>query len=188
MDNILEYIVFIFFLISILNGIFGKKKKQQEQKRKAAAQSDELQQKPVPTQRKKKDTQEILEELFGLKIPEQKPETANPKVQQFKLQGEKKQYIEEESSWDPEEEFGTVFKKTKERPKYEPKVYKMPEKFVSTEGNIRASEKYHSFDEPKLVRENSRKREIKAMFKDPKTIRDYIIVQELLNEPKAFRI
>ena len=188
MDNILEYIVFIFFLISILNGIFGKKKKKEQQKRKAAAQSGETQQKPVPTQRKKKDTQEILEELFGLKMPQQNTETSKPNVQQFKLPEEKKQYVEEESSWDPEQEFGSVYKQTKERPKYEPKVYKMPEKFVSTEGNIRASEKYHSFDEPKLVRENSRKREIKAMFKDPKTIRDYIIVQELLNEPKAFRI
>lgn len=190
MDSVIEYIVFIIFLISILNGIFGKKKKKQQQQKAQAerkAQPKSGAAKSVP----EKKTQDILEELFGLKMsPEERidsKEAVADKNLDTKLEAEKFQRVD---TWDPEDEFKEVDYSTSEmiQNKFTPRQYQSKSKDLEPVQRIRASEKYHSIAKKVEHNTNKRRKEIKKKLNNPKTIRDYIIVQELLNEPKAFRI
>ena len=188
MDNILEYIVFIFFLISILNGIFGKKKKQQQ---KAKAERELRQKSDAAKSVPEKKSQDILEELFGLKMnPDERMDSkqaAFDKNLSTKLEAEK---FQRDDTWDPEDEFKEVDYSSGEmtHKEFTPEAYQPVKQSYKPVQRIRASEKYHSTAKKVELNTNKRREAIKKKLNDPQTIRDYIIVQELLNEPKAFRI
>jgi hypothetical protein len=186
MDNIIEYIVFIFFLISILNGIFGKKKKKQQQADKDS-QTVRQQRVPESESQEKKPAQNILEELFGLKMPSESS-PSQERYDAFNTKDSKSRDYQKESSWDPEEDYDDYFTKTLKKATPAISEFKAPKSILKLDDKIPGLKNIPAFEQNIPVKENLRRKNIKSKLKDPKSLRDYIIVQELLNEPKAFRI
>jgi hypothetical protein len=104
-----------------------------------------------------------------------------------KLEAEK---FQRDDTWDPEDEFKEVDYSSGDmtNEKFTPQAYQPEKQNYKPVQRIRASDKYHSTAKKVKLNTNKRREEIKKKLNDPKTLRDYIIVQELLNEPKAFRI
>lgn len=186
MDNIIEIIVFFFVIYSILSSLFGKKKKQQ----KAQPSDTTVPDIPQPTRRvpqtgipQRPSSQDILEELFGLKIP--KPEEADP------YSRPENQENLEYQSWDPEKDFK---KKVEEKEKYE---YRNIEKEYADVNydRITTLEKSKKRLKPAVTKHkpntmvslNKRTVEIKQKLRDPQSIRDLFIISEIINKPRALR-
>lgn len=186
MDNIIEIIVFFFVIYSILGSLFGKKKKQQ----KAGPSEKPLPDIPRQTRRvpqtrspQRPSSQDILEELFGLKIP--KPEE-NDQYSQPEYQ-ENLEY----QSWDPEKDFK---KKVEEKEKYE---YRNIEKEYADVNydKISTLEKTKKKPKPVTIKKetlptvslNKRTVEIRQKLRDPQSIRDLFIISEIINKPRALR-
>ena len=70
-SNLFEYLIIIFFIVSALQSLFGKKKKEKQQRerreRQASGQAGGREQQ---SQRREESGKDVLEELFGLKFPE----------------------------------------------------------------------------------------------------------------------
>ena len=192
-----EYLIIIFFIISALQGIFGKKKKQQQQSRQAQNRPS------VPRQRqaevKKESTQQILEQMFGLKIPEEnKRQTKIPSDTRTEILDPSGYH---DTSWNPEEEYEdsvgveTVRYENQEyQNRHSKTVYSEPTRKTVKEtdsarkimGNIPTQMKVEeigktSSDTIQFVQR------IRNNISNPDSIREYILVSEILNKPKALR-
>lgn len=184
MDNIFELIIFFFVIYSILSSLFGKKKKkpQTEQRKKPV----QYRSKPEPQQRTQTSQQsnkDILEELFGFKIPQPESEPQSSRSEKY---NENLEY----SSWDPEKEFE---KKVKQRESIEyrniekdipdinyDKVASLEKKqIVKTKSSVQAYEAIKST--------NKRAAGLRKKLNNPESFRDLFIVSEIINKPKALR-
>lgn len=186
MDNIIEIIVFFFVIYSILGSLFGKKKKQQKtspSERSAPDIPRQTRRVPQTGIPQRPSSQDILEELFGLKIP--KPEEADP------YSRPENQENLEYQSWDPEKDFK---KKVEEKEKYE---YRNIEKEYADVNydKISTLEKTKKRQKPVIKKQepltpvtlNKRTVEIRQKLRDPQSIRDLFIISEIINKPRALR-
>ena len=166
MDNFFDYIIIFIIIISLLNSIFGKKKKQEQQKEEGNVEP--------ASQKKKQDAVDILEQMFGIPTEKKEPE----------YYGETDN---DSQSWDPAAEFGEAEKvPAVETTKKESTRF---ERMQSAEFTPLDKNKDYSVletDVKKSTKSNKRKREIISKLRNPKTIRDYILVSEILGKPKAF--
>lgn len=115
--NLFEYLLIIFFIVAALQNFLGKKKKQQQQREKQAEQQ-------VHTTRERRverqeSTKDILEQLFGLKIPDED----GPQKSRTPSDITEESYGYNDSSWNPEEEFQDVVVSTPSRTSKREKVY-----------------------------------------------------------------
>ncbi len=166
MDSFFDYIIILVIIISILNSIFGKKKKQQQAKTEGDVK---------PTSEKQKhDAVDILEQMFGISSEKKEP----------KYYGEKD---DNQQSWDPEAEFSDADPKSvTETPAKVPSNY---EKLQSAEFTPLDSHKKIDLlhqEEAKIAKLSKRQQELIKKLKDPKSLRDYVLVSEILGKPKAF--
>ncbi|MGD8780108.1 MAG: hypothetical protein PVH88_14230 [Ignavibacteria bacterium] len=180
MDNIFELLVILFLIFSAFSSILSKKKKQRKEMEKKTSS-------PVPSSKKSKD---IFEELFGLKFPEENEETIE--TVSYKT--------EEENTWDPESEFlgGTKPSQPKTR-QIEKKSSKIESQYKPswqqvnydklTRSEIKELDKETTLKEfsKTKVSVNKKALEIKTKLNSPTTIREYILISEILNKPKALR-
>jgi len=68
MDDIIKVLFFLFFLWSLIGPIFSKKEKDQKRERQIPKRPEGKAKRTLPS---KKPSNEVLEELFGLKLPSQ---------------------------------------------------------------------------------------------------------------------
>lgn len=180
MDSIFEYLILLFFIFSIIQSIFSKRKKE-----KARKQGQPVEKTPKKAKKPEKP-QDILEELFGIKIP--KPEEA----ESADVKREPEPYSSRDSSdpntWDPSAEYEDV-------PRSEPQMEKTGNKYEygqDIDELIRKSrESLESLAEVKIEAADKeviseRLLKFRRMLRDPKKLQDFIIIQEVLNKPKAF--
>jgi len=192
MDNNIEILFFILFVaFSILSSILDKKKKQ---KRKEHSQNI-----PKPGQVKAKKTEtknektpeELLREMFGLPTMEDqtKPQQNDPYSERSK------EYYEENSTWNPEKEFKgydeqvskpevNVNSREEAKSKYSNfigKDFKTP----SAEDEIHKLTE-ELFNVQKKAKKYSRSKVINQI-KDPNSLKDYIVVSEILQKPISLR-
>ncbi len=161
MDNFFEILIIFFVIISILNSIFGKKKPQQKESEK---QEDIPE---IPQQ--KQNNKEIFERIFG--IPAQKSEE------------EIKSQTDEYNTWNPEDEFKDL---TEHKPEEIITVdYDKLESLEAKQHEIQKKDTVISLT-PLVRPSNLRLIELMRIMKNPMTLRDYILVSEILNKPKAF--
>jgi hypothetical protein len=183
MDNLFELIIFFFVIYSIISSLFGKKKKPQTQQRKKPVQYRSKPEVDTKTSTAKPSNKDILEELFGFKIPQ-------PETEPQSTRNEKYDENLEYSSWDPEKEFD---KKVKQRESVE---YRNIEKDVPDINY----DKEVSLEKKKLTRPKSVFQEYETIKKinkkaiglrnklrNPETFRDMFIISEIINKPKALR-
>lgn len=185
MDNLFEIIIFFFVIYSVLGSLFGKKKQQknqqQQQKRKTVPAS--ARRVPQTSAPNKPSSQDILEELFGMKFPRTEEDTSY-------AQRRSNDNLEYES-WDPQKDFE---KKVEQKEKYE---YRNIEKKIpdinydklaaleTEQKKINSAKSVLAYTEIKKI--DKRTNEIKNKLRDPKTIRDLYLISEILNKPKALR-
>ena len=165
MDSFFDVLIIFVIIISILNAVFGKKKKQEHENPENLSE-------PV-ARNKKQDSVDLLEQLFGVPSQTKKPEYKTTKTGYGQ-------------TWNPEEEFGEItsvhqpvkrvdvnYDKLKSLEISKPKPTKKVEKIEIVSSNI--------------VKQNKRQKEIIRNLKNPKTIREYILVSEILGKPIALK-
>ncbi len=185
MDNLYEYILVIFLIISFLNGIFGKKKKKEQQ-----ARQREQEARPVPSGNKsRKSDRDTLEEILGIKLPipeEEKEERAQVRGNQ---------------SWNPEEEFRAESPKPQQR-QVQREFRKSSEQITAEKRLERAKreiekKKAEVYDidtliplpdnSPGAMGESKRITALRKKLQQPDSMRDIIIAAEILKRPGKFR-
>jgi len=180
MDNIIEIIVFLFIIYSIFGSFFGKKKTQQKNNNRIPGNNPT---EGVPKRTSsRQDNLETLEELFGFKLPR----TEDP----FPQQQSTKNSNSESNTWDPEKEFYTklnVREKSTKKPveksipnisfdKLNPIELRKKKQIVKPETRKKEKSFYHN-----------RSSDIRKKVNNPESIKEFIIISEILNKPKALR-
>lgn len=195
-SNFFEYLIIIFFIVSALQSFLGKKKKQQQKNNKQQSTTVSPQ---AQTEKKKESAQDIFEQMFGLKIPDQnEKQTKIPSDTETDVLDPKGYH---DSSWNPEEEYEDSI--GVETVRYENQDYQ--NRHSNTEYADRTVGKT---DQPSTAKEIMGKiptkmevekvgesdketvqfiERIRNNITNPDSIREYILVSEILNKPKALR-
>jgi len=168
MEDFFQIIIILVFIISSIVSSMRKKKKQQAKKTfpvKVESKTNSQQQ---------KSSADILEELLGFKVnlPEPQKQEAPP------VYAESSQA--DVDTWDPEKEFSD--KNADGYNDYQEKINAKKVEFDLDRN------KYKAFKEditlPIMIKKPVHK---KNLFTKQTNLKDYIIIQEILNKPKAFR-
>ncbi len=160
MDNLYEILFFIFiFILSGLSSYFEKKKKSGQAKKKA------------PAQPQKAPSQDILEQILGYKQTEPEP-TAGTE-------------ITETETWNPEEEFDTSYEETVEpyRPGKETETVRQTPPVEAQLVSGSNEEKYKTI----TGLQTGYRKNIVEKLRNPETLREMVLVSEILGKPKALR-
>ncbi len=192
-----EYLIIIFFVVSALQSFFGKKKKQQQKEKQSQQRVSVPRQQR--TEQKKESTQQILEQMFGLKIPEEnKRQTKIPSDTTTEVLDPRGYH---DTSWNPEEEFEdsigieTVRYENQEyQNRHSKTVYSEPDRKTVMEvdssrrimGKIPTQMKVEEVGKS-LTETVQFVQRIRNNISNPDSIREYILVSEILNKPKALR-
>ncbi|MBI1939483.1 MAG: hypothetical protein HYS25_15345 [Ignavibacteriales bacterium] len=183
MDDIIQLIVFFFVIYSIVASIFGKKKTQKSETQRRTQVPYQTKDSGKVYSRKQTSSADVLEELFGFKIPKTENEyrTANYDREGINL---------EKVSWNPEKEFE---KKVSAREAYEKRNIekRVPDIDYDKLVSLESARKKTAVDHHKIYARqsdaNKKAEEIKRRLKSKSTVKEAFILSELLNKPKALR-
>lgn len=174
MEDLFQIIIIVFFILSSIASSMRKKKKQDAKKQQ------KINYKPTPVQTKKngkvaekkqKSSSELLEEILGLKIDY--PEPPPKEVPAFKPE-------KANDTWDPAADYEEINEDGVSD--YKDKVSVKKTEFVQSK------KKHKAFKKVKPVKKNIDKPTVAdRLFAQQKNLKDYIIIQEILNKPKALR-
>ncbi|MCW8850647.1 MAG: hypothetical protein OQJ81_11760 [Melioribacteraceae bacterium] len=168
MEDYFQIIFIAIFIISSIISSLNKKKKQQA--KAAEVKNTGLPKEQFPSQREQKPANKILEELLGFKIEIPEPPQKEAPIS----------YSEEEESWDPAKEFET---------QVEDGVSDYQK--LNAQKKDQASQdrtKYQAFKKDAVNNKYIPKKVSKEKILSSKSnLKDYIVIQELLNKPKSLR-
>lgn len=165
MDNLIEYVIILFFIFSLLQPLLSKKKKQQT----GGGNQDEKS--PDVQQRNSRATQ-TLEDLFGLSLP---------KTPDYNT-GYGNVPDSEHMTWDPAGEFKNI-EGTKPKPLPDIDFDKPQAKsFIDSKRTEMAADFLNQ-----SVETESHADIIRTKLRNPLTIREIILISEILNKPRALR-
>lgn len=175
MEDYFQIIFIAIFIISSIISSLNKKKKKQA--KMAETESTKLPQKTVPVARPQKPVNKMLEELLGFKIEIPEPPKREAPVNYS-------ENYDDDTSWDPTKEF-----EDKVNLKYQDGESDFQAK--NAEKKNQASQdriKYKAFKEG-IVKEKPFKKKTnkEKILSSHSNLKDYIVIQELLNKPKALR-
>lgn len=197
--NFFEYLIIIFFVVSALQSLFGKKKKQQQKNRQAQQGSGAPQQRQQRNEEKKESAQDILEQMFGLKLPDQnEKQTKTPSDTETDVLDPKGYH---DTSWNPEEEYedsigietvryeNTDYQNRHKKTEYKEQVRNVDRQTDTAKrimGKIPTQMKVEEVG-VSLTETVQFVQRIRNNISNPDSIREYILVSEILNKPKALR-
>jgi len=168
MDNFFDYIIILFLIYGVFKSLVGKKKKTGDE-----SKVEDLQTSQTPSQERRRT---VLEEILG--VPPIEPDPVEP-------ESVPKSYQEVYSTWDPEQEFS---KKKKPGPQFQQEIQVQKQ---TPRGLVQdAPEKINQvlpFEKIENSKELDKVNEIREKLLNPSDIRDYVLVSEILNKPKAFQ-
>ena len=173
MEDYFQIIIIAIFIISSIISSINKKKKQQAAKNNVPDIPSGSNAASKPTIKKKQKTSsEILEEMLGFKIeiPEPQKKEAPP------IYAENDGY----SSWDPSEEYEKVENSG---------LNNYQDKILAKKTDLEADKNKHKAfkDIVKKPKKNKAAKTKEKLFADKTSLKDYILIQEILNKPKALR-
>lgn len=175
MDNIIELLVFLFVIYSILAPLFGKKKQKKTTRQIPTDYSGDVRNKKTSPDI---STTDILEDFLGFKIPKTEDHFPVPQSSQTKddLELTRKNYERDleikYSNLEAEtKNFDTLYDKDKFIELSKPQI------------TSKAILEYYEKERNLLIRAN----EIKNKLTVADTLKDYILISEILNKPKALR-
>lgn len=171
MDNIFQLLIFLFVIYTIFNSVFGKKKTQRPQNNFPRNETGEADTK-ASLQPQYSSTTDILQDLFGLKIPKSGDEYENLPQRNYPNNLEiDLPEIDKESD-------------TGKR--------NIPDINYDNLISLEAQQTKTLSDEPHIAYEvgssfNHRTIELKQKIKNPATLRELYLISEIINKPKAIR-
>lgn len=194
MDNFFEILIYLFIIFTFLSSVF-KKKKPEQQKPKANipqerqeseitySPEEEMDSAPVKSSSDEYDILKELEQFFKVGEPthQQAPKPKPPVIPQPAEVKPKQKALEE--SWRV---------KTESEHKYEDFWGKRQrdvdarKKEVDSMASLQAS-KFEELLKEKKVYSTAFQRNIKKRIKEPASLKEYIIISEILGKPKALR-
>ena len=171
MDNIFQLLIFLFVIYTIYNSLFGKKKPQRPQNNfpRNEPEEDELKSSPQP---RYSSTDDILENLFGMKIP--------------KTGGEYEDLNRNNIPQDYETDLPDIEKQVELAGG---KITDINYDQLSTD---ELQQKLNWDEDANKAYESSkslsmRTVELKQKIKNPATLRKLYLISEIINKPKALR-
>lgn len=185
MDNILEIIIILFFLLSGINSIFGdKKKRRQKMEEKIPQDTSAKKEKKFP-----KDESELFETLFGIPKPTTKTPDPFDEPDLEQRTYSKNESTDYENTWNPEDEFE---KSSEIKPSDVTKKEKIFEEIAKIDYDKiipakSAKIEIVSLDKLTKPQVNKKVSELRKILKSKKSVKDSIIIAEILNKPKALR-
>jgi hypothetical protein len=171
MENLFQLLIFLFIIYTIFNAVFGKKKPQA--KGGNVPQRNPEAQPQNNNRRAKPSSDELLQELFGFKIPktggeyETLPPSQYPTDLEIDLPAADNQ-PSVESTVIPDVDYD-----------------KLPS-LENQKNNVVYSKEYQAAYE-QTNKANYRTLALVEKFKEPKTLQDLFLISEILNKPKALR-
>ena len=171
MDNIFQILIFLFVIYTIFNSLFGKKKPQKPQNNFPGNETGEDETKSSPKPRYS-STEDILKDMFGLKIPKSGDEYENLP---------QRNYPDDLETDLPDMENQTELeKKNIQDVNYD----RIP--------SVEFQQNTITTDEPNIAYEvglgfNNRTNELKQKIKNHTTLRELYLISEIINKPKAIR-
>lgn len=171
MDNIFQLLIFLFVIYTIFNSLFGKKKPQKPQNNFPRNETGEAETKTSPQPQYSSST-DILQDLFGFKIPKSGDEYEN--LPQRNYPG------------DLETDLPDIEKLT------EPEKINVQDVNYDNLPPLELQQNTIITDEPHIAYEiglgfNHRTNELKQKIKNPVSLRELYLISEIINKPKALR-
>ena len=185
MEDIFQIAIIVIFIVSSIISSLNKKKKAEQQAGNAKSKIPNPKV-PNPISSDQKSSKNVLEELFGFKleIPEpQQKEAPNNSYDNSTAYDNLDSYDQADSydsTWSPEESYDV--KNNEGRSDYASINLAKKEQLSSDK------EKYQSFKKEETSKSNLFKpNRIKSIFADKSHLKDYVVIQDVLNKPKALR-
>lgn len=168
MEDLFQIIFIAIFIISSIISSLNKKKKQQA--KAAKMERAESPQKQTSVQREQKPANKLIEELLGFKIDIPEPPKKEAPIS----------YSEDSGTWDPTSEYES---------QVQDGVSDYQAKNAEKKDQIALERtKYQAFKENVVKKSVVEKKDIKKKIISSKSnLKDFIVIQELLNKPKALR-
>jgi hypothetical protein len=190
MDDIFEVLIYLFIIISFISAFFKKKKKQQLKQQIPGSQLNEQEQIQLPVQKVEPEVKEELEidifkdleKFFNVGKPHKETSKEHNDKEMYEGAIDRADYIPV-----PEESF---HKKTasehtfvdpwdKKRSEINKKVAKVDKSI-----EVQAS-KFEEHLQKKESAASEISKEIRMRLKDPSSLKDYIIISEIMGKPKS---
>ncbi len=190
-NNVFEILIALYFIFTFIGGYLKKKKKEEAKRDSMHAVSEEV---PLPVESKEdlkakrdRETREMLNKIFGVQIPHEEKEDFSETVKDEYIP---KENIEELPTWNPEDDF-------KEEDSYSPEI--RSQEFLSKQ--YEAQQTSSEFEKPTIIKEDNTAEKIPTeisnseflhnkllrRLKNPQTLKEAILLAEILNKPKALR-
>jgi hypothetical protein len=169
MDNLIQLLIFLFVIYTIINSVVGKKKPQGPARKipRESSGDDEINTSP----NSQYSSTDILQDLFGFKIPKTGNEYENYS---------QRQYPSNLETGSPDQTTQIEPEQVKiQNINYDklPSLELQQKSIVHSEEIQKAYEVGFSF--------NPRTLELKEKIKNPKTLQELYLISEILNKPKA---
>jgi len=192
MDNIFEYLIYGFIIISFISSFFKKKKPlpKKPPDQRPHQRTDITENKIIdipPSQRPKAEEYDILKEVesfFNIQQPQRTETKAHTDKQMYEGAKERENFIPV-----PEKSFHTTT--SSEHTFTDPwdiKIKELEEKKKELTPKI---EKQASAYEESLIKKESAAsgiiKDISERFKNPSTLKEYVIISEIIGKPKALK-
>lgn len=193
MDNFFEILIYLFIIVTFLSSIFKKKKPvpkkpearvPQQREEVDISYSPEQEMQPTSVKSSSSDEYDILKELeqfFKVGEPQQKPAPKpQPKIPPTRVEQKKKTV---EDSWrtrtDSEHKYEDIWeKKSRDVAQRQKDVDSL---------TSRQAAKFEEMLNVKKVYSTAFERNIKKRLKHPSSLKEYIVISEILGKPKALK-
>lgn len=174
-----DFIEILFILIFIISSIASSMKKKKKKKPASVRKSTPKPMTAVPQNRSKsqKSSTELLEEMLGLKINLPEP----PKKEAPTVYSEDTYY--NSSTWDPTKDYEGIDSEEGSSD-YEEKILAKKSEFLQDR------EKHKAFKRTEIKPQSiarAKQNKFTKLFSEQNNLKEYIIIQEILNKPKALR-
>ncbi len=194
MDNIFEYLIYGFIIISFISSFFKKKKKislPEEQSHQTLLQRTDITEGNIidipPSQEPKAEEYDILKEIesfFDVGQPQQTQKKVHTDKEMYEGAKDRENYMPV-----PEKSFHTLT--ASEHTFTDPWDIKRKELEKKKEKLSPEIEKWASAYEESLIRKDSAAtgiiRDINERLKSPTSLKEYVIISEIIGKPKALK-
>lgn len=192
MDNIFEYLIYGFIIISFISSFFKKKKKlPKEPSDLTPHQRTDITENKIidipPSQRPKAEEYDILKEVesfFNIQQPQQTETKAHTDKQMYEGAKERENYIPV-----PEKSFHTT---TSSEHTFEDPWDNKREEVDKQKQNLSPiiEQKASAYEESLIKKESAATeiiKDISERLKNPSTLKEYVIISEIIGKPKALK-
>jgi hypothetical protein len=185
MDNVFEILIYLLIIISFLSGLFRKKNKQKRPPVQRPQNQDETYSEPAPVQTRQKEEYDVLKEIEDFfKVGDEQTETQSrqPEIPEEVKEADFEEHVQSDEWHQPtasEHKYTDVWKQK------EKEVRKVKSK-VDSEIEQQAVEFEKHLTRAKTGTSELSRKIIDTLSK-PASLKDYVVISEIMSKPKSLR-